>query len=329
MIKNKLRQLKAWQFTSLHHIAIAHKFDAFPKSPFPDGLISISPWDFGSFEPLTYIYFNIAFVIIAYPLYRIIGGFFRWELDVKTPSNHFSDMMALVRYGFIVFVLGGYARTFNWIMILSFYLALFGFALLSELPFAKQSLITWRNWTIKMWILFVAAVVAVLVMAGFHIYLAIQLMNVNNFREKNDVYIAWYLGSLVILPILMMFALIAKQEQNTRFLTKFYLKVISIFKRMPKKQQPLTNENGSETQQQTDTEAQNATTGTTPDAEPEQPQPYNKVARIHLHHWQIFYSLAFFTRFNHPISQVVGGITLGIYTQGIGAYGPDNYLEET
>lgn len=202
-------------------------------------------------------------------------------------------------------------------MILSFYLALFGYALLSELPFAKQSLITWRNWSIKMWILFVAAVVAVLVMAGFHIYLAIQLMNVNNFRERNDVYIAWYLGSLVILPILMTFAYIAKQEQNTRFLTKFYLKMISIFKRKPEKQQPLTNENGSETQQQqTDTEAQIVTTG---GAEPEQPQPYNKVAGIHLHHWQIFYSLAFFTRFNHPISQVAGGITLGIYTQGIGA----------
>ncbi|RIA97816.1 hypothetical protein C1645_813696, partial [Glomus cerebriforme] len=114
----------------------------FPKSPFPDGLISISPWEFCSFEPLTYIYFNIAFIVIAYPLYRIIGGFFNWELDVKTPSVHFSDMMALVRYGFIVFVLGGYSRTFNWIMILSFYIALFGYALLAELPFAKQSFLT-------------------------------------------------------------------------------------------------------------------------------------------------------------------------------------------
>ncbi|GES90676.1 hypothetical protein GLOIN_2v1734211 [Rhizophagus clarus] len=277
--------------------------DAFLKSPFPD-----------------------AFVIIAYPLYRIIGGFFNWEMDVKTPSNHFGDMMALVRYGFIVFVLGGYAKTFNWITILSFYIALFGFALLAELPFAKQSLVTWRNWSIKMWILIIVAVCAVLVMTGFHIYLAILLMNVNKFREKNDVYIAWYLGCLVIIPILMTFAFIAEQEQNTRFLTKFFLKVISIFKRNSQKQLPPTNENGSETQQQqTDTEAQAATTGTTSGAEP---QPYNKKARVHLHHWQIFYSLAFFTRFNHPVSQVAGGITLGIYTQGIGAYGPDSYLEE-
>src|SRR4051794_40871138 len=57
-------------------------------SPFPVGLSSNSPWEFCSFEPLTYIYFNIAFIIIAYPLYRIVGGYFHWELDVKTPSTH-------------------------------------------------------------------------------------------------------------------------------------------------------------------------------------------------------------------------------------------------
>src|ERR1043165_8490954 len=84
------------------------------ESPFPAGLIGSSPWEFCSFEPLTYIYFNIAFIIIAYPLYRIIGGFFNWELDVKTPSEHFNDMMALVRYGFIVFVLVGYVKTFKY-----------------------------------------------------------------------------------------------------------------------------------------------------------------------------------------------------------------------
>jgi len=84
-----------------------------PESPFPAGLISSSPWDFCSFEPLTYIYFNIAFVIIAYPLYRIVGGIFKFELDIKTPSKHFSDILALFRYGFIVFVIGGYARTFK------------------------------------------------------------------------------------------------------------------------------------------------------------------------------------------------------------------------
>ncbi|CAG8490488.1 6381_t:CDS:2 [Funneliformis caledonium] len=272
------------------------------ESPFPAGSINFS------FELLPYIYFNVAFVIIAYPLYRIVGGIFNWELDKKTPANLFSDMMALVRYGFIVFVIGGYARTFNWIMILSFYIALFGYALLAELPFAKQSLLTRNNWPVRMWILFIIAVFDVLLMAGFHIYLIIYQ---NESSSKDNIPIALYLGCLIIPLILMTFGYIFKQEQNTRFLTKAYLNVIRIFKRRPRI--PSENENQ---QSQLDTEAL------------VQVQPFGKIARIHIHHWQIFYTFAFFTRFDHPVSQVAGGISLGIYTQGIGAYGPDDFLEE-
>ncbi|CAI2165151.1 6559_t:CDS:2 [Funneliformis geosporum] len=272
------------------------------ESPFPAGPIIFS------FELLPYIYFNVAFVIIAYPLYRIIGGIFNWELDIKTPANLFSDMMALVRYGFIVFVIGGYARTFNWIMILSFYMALFGFALLAELPFARHSLATQNNWPVRMWILFIFAVLAVLLMAGFHIYLIIDQ---DESRSKDNIHIALYLGCLIIPVILMTLGYIFKQEQNTRFLTKSYFNVIRIFKRRP--QLPSANENQ---QPQLDTEAL------------VQVQPFGKIALIHIHHWQIFYTLAFFTRFDHPVSQIAGGISLGIYTQGIGAYGPDNFLEE-
>ncbi|KAJ1985151.1 hypothetical protein H4R34_000228 [Dimargaris verticillata] len=49
---------------------------------------------------------------------------------------------------------------------------------------------------------------------------------------------------------------------------------------------------------------------------------------VHLHHWQIFYILAFFTRFTHTISQISAGLVLGIYTQGSAAYGFDPLLEE-
>ena len=166
-----------------------------------------------------------------------------------------------------------------------------------------------------MWILFIVAVCAVLAMAGFHIYFAINLMNESKY--KNSVYIAWYLGCLAIPPILMFLAFIAEQEQNTRFLTKCCLKVIRIFKKK-------NNQKPSENQQQIDNNIQPQiaeivpiVTVTTSDLK--EPQPYDKVARIHLHHWQIFYALAFFTRFDHPVSQIAGGVTLGIYTQGIGA----------
>jgi hypothetical protein len=38
---------------------------------------------------------------------------------------------------------------------------------------------------------------------------------------------------------------------------------------------------------------------------------------FHPHHWQLFYTLAFFTRFDHWVSRVGGGITLACYMQGI------------
>ncbi|CAB4388862.1 unnamed protein product [Rhizophagus irregularis] len=295
-------------------------FNLTQESPFPIGLISNSPWEFCSFEPLIYIYFNILFVIIAYPLYRIIAGFFNWELNDKTPAKHFSDMLALVRYDFIVFVLGGYAATFNWIMILSFYISIFAYGLLAEVPFTKTSLPRWRYWPIGMWNLFITAFCAVLAMAGFHIYLAIRLMEENKYKERDNIFIAWYLGCLLIPLILMILAYIVKQEQNTRILTRCYLKVIRIFKRNHNYQPLPTNENEpTENQQQQQTEEEE---------EDSDPKPYHEFASIHPHHWQIFYTLAFFTRFNHPVSQAAGGITLAIYTQGIGAYGPDNYLTE-
>jgi len=49
---------------------------------------------------------------------------------------------------------------------------------------------------------------------------------------------------------------------------------------------------------------------------------------FHLHHWQIFYYLAFFTRFNDPISQVCAGLVIGIFMHGVSAYGFHDLLEE-
>ncbi|KAJ2804095.1 hypothetical protein H4R21_001777 [Coemansia helicoidea] len=51
--------------------------------------------------------------------------------------------------------------------------------------------------------------------------------------------------------------------------------------------------------------------------------------QLHLHHWQIFYILAFFTRFDRFASQACAGLVLGIFTQGISAYGFDPMMERT
>jgi len=38
---------------------------------------------------------------------------------------------------------------------------------------------------------------------------------------------------------------------------------------------------------------------------------------FHLHHWQIFYYLAFFTRFDNVISEICAGLVIGIFMHGM------------
>ncbi|KAI8078409.1 hypothetical protein BDF21DRAFT_399658 [Thamnidium elegans] len=57
--------------------------------------------------------------------------------------------------------------------------------------------------------------------------------------------------------------------------------------------------------------------------------PYSRNVAIHLHHWQIFYVLAFFTRFDDVVSQVGAGIVLACYMEGICAYGYDSLVNDS
>ena len=45
---------------------------------------------------------------------------------------------------------------------------------------------------------------------------------------------------------------------------------------------------------------------------------------FYIHHWFIFWTLAIFTRFNHPLSVIALGLCIGIFVQGAAAYGADN-----
>ncbi|KAJ2013156.1 hypothetical protein IW146_001257 [Coemansia sp. RSA 922] len=49
--------------------------------------------------------------------------------------------------------------------------------------------------------------------------------------------------------------------------------------------------------------------------------------QLHLHHWQIFYILAFFTRFDQFASRACAGLVLGIFTHGHAAFGLDPLME--
>lgn len=52
----------------------------------------------------------------------------------------------------------------------------------------------------------------------------------------------------------------------------------------------------------------------------------NKDEVVHPHHWQIGWVLSFMTRYNSPISKILGGVFLGIFVQGISMYGPDKII---
>ncbi|CAG8584510.1 12134_t:CDS:2 [Ambispora leptoticha] len=291
------------------------------QSPFPDNFDPYSPRIVSSIDLLIFIYFSIAFIIIAYPLYRIVAGAFNWELTTKTPAKHYGDLMALFRYGLIVFVLGGYSGTFNWISILSFYIAMYSYGLIAQIPFAQTSLPRWRTWPLAMWILFIAAFAIILAFAGFHIYLADSYEIMNEPRKHNTEFVAWYLGCLIIPAILATVALMFQKVQNDYDYNKIEDGIFTkIFGCMTRKKAQNVNDN-STNEQHTITVQGETATATSP------PGPKIK-ARVHLHHWQIFYVLAFFTRFEHPVSRVASGIVLGIYTQGMTAYGPDSFLEE-
>ena len=45
---------------------------------------------------------------------------------------------------------------------------------------------------------------------------------------------------------------------------------------------------------------------------------------FYIHHWFIFWILAIFTRFNHPLSVIALGLCVGIFVQGAAAYGAES-----
>ncbi len=49
-------------------------------------------------------------------------------------------------------------------------------------------------------------------------------------------------------------------------------------------------------------------------------------ATFHLHHWQIFWVLAFLAPFDAPLAQMAGGAALGIFASAISQYGPDSIV---
>ncbi|KAF9399897.1 hypothetical protein BGX21_005402 [Mortierella sp. AD011] len=353
----------------------------------------------GSFDPIMFIYFMLATVIIPYPCYIFVATVFNWEHRAKRPARHYQDILNATSYGVILFIFGNYAQTLNWITILAFWITWPSYSLIAELDFAKTSLPNFKSWPFAMYALFFGATAVVLVFAGYHIYLGIIL------NRTVPGFIGYYLLALLIPVVLTLIGYAClKQQNNDLFsLSKVYNYMLylqwkwttRVARRKAAKQRQLdaakqrTPTIDPPAQQSVDASAQQEGTVVIPvdeqqssnhvsrsgshdnlvitasntntisymnnpttanavisaessstsalaniDSEISVPpyQPYVWSASVpgyfHPHHWQLFYTLAFFTRFDHWVSRVGAGIVIGAYMQGIMAYGYDYLIEE-
>lgn len=272
-----------------------------------------------SFDGLTYLYFILAFLLVPYPVYRIVANKFKWEVNQKTLARHWSDLMLGLSYGCIVFVFGNYSKAFSWITVVAFYPSIFAYALIAELPFTKTSLPRIRSWPIGMWIVFLLAVGAILAFAAFHIYLAVELPMP---------FVIYYVCALAI-PIFFILTAVALVYESTH--NVFNSQVFRIKSAFSSKKARDSDEEQSDNENNRPNSPQPLTNGPNP-GQSSGPNPVTyKVltpVSLHLHHWQIFYVLCFFTRFDHPVSQVAAGIVLACYMQGICAYGYDPLVND-
>ncbi|KAL9553402.1 hypothetical protein MBANPS3_003315 [Mucor bainieri] len=260
-----------------------------------------------SFDLYTFGLFLLAFYIIPYPIYRLIAHRLKWETNPKTMSRHWSDLFDGISYGLILFIFGNYSNTLSWITMAAFYPSLFGYALIAELPFTKTSLPNIKNWPKGMWIVFITAIAIILVFAGYHIYLGYLLPMP---------FVIYYVSCLSIPAAILASSFLLSKEVNQNWCrTKLY-----------SWKSRKTNKNATQQhQEQVDEGTTLLPVATTPQGVH---NPYTRQVAIHLHHWQIFYVLAFFTRFDHPVSQVGAGIVLACYMEGICAYGYDRLVND-
>ncbi|PIA13276.1 hypothetical protein COEREDRAFT_83617 [Coemansia reversa NRRL 1564] len=357
-----------------------------------------------SFHFVRYILFTVMLTIAGPFVYRVVAAFFDLERDFKNVLDHFDDVTNGLIYSYIIFTLGNYAHTFNWVTLVFYFVGVFAYSALVEVPFLRVSLNSWRSWSKGAWAVMLTGLAVVILAAGFHI----------RWAYKADM-LQWYLPLFVLATASVWLTIVAKHLHDycihncpqglgmERFLRRLAL-ALFIWRGEIKQERSHSNDdvelhgvseraspyvggssnsddilyhdvevaatnvskpNGEPCDSQGQSEAMGAVMGKdvgeiSPDT-PEQPLHQRRRGRLtcerknaiinerlehmhylnirrgqslplyscnlHLHHWQIFYILAFFTRFDRFASRTCAGLCLGIFTQGVAAYGYDSMLE--
>jgi len=278
-----------------------------------------------------YLRFNVVayalFILSLYASYflfrLILGRVFDYERHKKTPSQHYHHLVDTFIYGTVLFIFGNYSQCFSWITSLCIIIGLFGFAWIAELPFAKVSLQSLKTWDIKLKIITLVGVAIILAASGYHFYLATQF----KIDEDASLIFPYLLALFLICLFIFLSTIIVYKYQNMAF-PNLKRRIIKVGER--RRHHIMTR---NELDEYNNRAISRAVEENQEVAEPE--IKFEDVILIdmprvgfHLHHWQIFYYLAFFTRFDNPISQICAGLVIGIFMHGVAAYGFHDLLEE-
>ncbi|PVU85856.1 hypothetical protein BB560_006884 [Smittium megazygosporum] len=155
-------------------------------------------WILVSFNLVQFIEF-FAITIICGPLiYRLFASAFNLERHYFSPIGYYSLYTRNLTFSFILFVLGNYSNTFNYITIVSYVVGLAGYTLLVELPFLQVSFPTWKSWPRYTLFVIITAICAIVAAAAWFIKLA-----------ADDGFVGVYLGffvfatSFIWIPMIM------------------------------------------------------------------------------------------------------------------------------
>ncbi|KAK9764703.1 hypothetical protein K7432_007590 [Basidiobolus ranarum] len=257
---------------------------------------------FVSFNLSTFLVYLLVVVIGGSQVFLFLSKKYSWERQDKSPVGFLQDIQDALIYNVLLFLFGNYSHTFSIWTVIAFFVGMIGFALLGELPFLKVSLVTWRTWSREAWMVHLGGVAIVLILAVYHFVLAYHAG-----------ILSWYMTGLIIgLGLLGAGPAVNWYEEYRRREISYAVPTID----PPKK--------GEE---HISSKPTNGISPRVTEKDVARIKSWPKY-RVHLHHWQIFYLLAFFTRFPSFLGQICSGLVLGIFMHGGSAYGFDPLLEQ-
>lgn len=315
-----------------------------------------------SFHFYRFLLFTLMLVVAGPLVYRLTAAFFDLERDFKPPAIHFQDLTNGLMYAYLVFTLGNYSHTFGWVTLVSYLLGLLGYSALVEIPFLRVSLPGWRSWSVKAWIVHLVGLLLILAAAGVHIRWAYMAAILRWYLPLFALATAT-VWSTVVVQKAQHFCIDHQRPHGLGLepcIRRAALGLLISRNRPARDNTQLAIELRQRAEQYNNSEDDDRSHSSTsqlnmpPDdlnpvgtmsrlqkqqlierrlqhlhylnVRPDQPMPLLKYT-LHLHHWQIFYLLAFFTRFDYLASRICSGIVLGIYTHGIAAYGYHPMME--